>query len=80
MRRFFSFLLGSLVGALFGATIALLIAPSSGEELQARARDRIGNLRSEIQQAYEARVSQLEAELDSMRKRTSTPSKAKAEE
>lgn len=74
MRRFFSFLLGTVTGALFGATIALLIAPSSGEELQSRARDRFNNVRNEIQQAYETRVAQLESELESMRKRA--PEKA----
>ena len=69
MRRFFSFLLGTITGALFGAAIALLIAPSSGEELQARAKERFTHLKDEIQEAYEARVSQLEAELESMRKK-----------
>lgn len=82
MRRFFSFLLGTITGALFGAAIALLIAPSSGEELQARARERFTNLRNEIQDAYESRVAQLESELDSMRKRTAAKpeAEAKAEE
>lgn len=69
MRRFFSFLMGTITGALFGAAVALLIAPSSGEELQARARERFENLRGEIRDAYEARVEQLEAELESMRKK-----------
>lgn len=69
MRRFFSFLLGAATGAVFGAAIALLIAPSSGEELQSRARERFTNIRSELQEAYEARVAQLEAELEGMRKK-----------
>lgn len=68
MRRFFSFVLGSITGALVGAAIALLIAPSSGEQLQARARARLTNLRNEIKDAYESRVAQMEAELESMRK------------
>lgn len=78
MRRFFSFLLGSITGALFGAAIALLIAPSSGEELQARARERFSSLRNEIQDAYESRVAQLESELESMRKRTAAKPEAEA--
>lgn len=77
MRRFFSFLLGAITGAFVGAGVALLIAPSSGEELQTRARERFTKLRSEIQEAYESRVAQLETELDSMRKRS--PAKAEAE-
>lgn len=79
MRRFFSFVLGSITGALVGAAVALLIAPSSGEELQARARQRLTNLRSEIQEAYESRAAQMEAELDSMRKRKQPEPEAETE-
>jgi gas vesicle protein len=78
MRRLFSFLLGTITGALFGAAIAILIAPSSGEELQARARERVTNLRDEIQDAYQARVSQLEAELESMRKQPEPETEAES--
>ncbi len=69
MRRFFSFLAGTLTGALVGAAVALLFAPSSGAELQSRARERITSLRDEVREAYDARVAQLEAELESLRKR-----------
>lgn len=69
MRRFFSFLMGTLTGALVGATVALLLAPSSGEELQSRARERFVSLKDEVRQAYEARVAQLEAELETLRQR-----------
>lgn len=69
MRRFFSFLLGTIMGALVGAAVALLIAPSSGDELKARAKERITGIRDEIQEAYQERVSQLEAELENMRKK-----------
>jgi gas vesicle protein len=69
MRRFFSFLMGALTGALVGATVALLLAPSSGEELQTRARERFTTVKDEVRQAYEARVAQLETELESLRKR-----------
>ena len=68
MRRFVSFITGTICGALVGATIAILLAPSSGEELQQRARDRIASLREEIRQAYESRMAQLEAELEALRK------------
>ncbi len=69
MRKFFSFLSGAMIGALVGATAALLLAPSSGEELQARARERVMSLKDEVREAYEARVAQLETELESLRKR-----------
>lgn len=66
MRKFASFVFGSVMGTMFGAVIALLIAPSSGEELQARARERVRTLRDEVQNAYEVRTEQLQAELKAL--------------
>ena len=66
MRKFASFVFGSVMGAMFGAIVALLIAPSSGEELQARARARAATLRDEVQNAYELRAAQLQAELEAL--------------
>ncbi len=66
MRKFASFIFGTVMGALFGAVIALLIAPSSGEELQARAKERVSTLRDEVQNAYETRAAQLQAELEAL--------------
>ena len=54
------------MGAMFGAVVALLIAPSSGEELQARARVRVATLRDEVQNAYDIRTAQLQAELEAL--------------
>ncbi len=68
MRRYMSFVAGALAGALVGSIIAVLYAPASGEELQARARERLSALSDEIRQAYEARMAELEAELESLRK------------
>lgn len=68
MRRFMSFLAGSMCGALLGAVLALLLAPYSGEDLRQRTRDKLTGLREDIREAYDARREQLEAELDSLRK------------
>ncbi len=67
MRRFMSFLTGAMIGALVGSLTAILLAPVSGEELRARARDRAASFRDEIREAYEARVAQLEAEIEALR-------------
>lgn len=67
MRRFMSLVAGAVCGALVGATIALLIAPVSGEELRARAQERLATFTEEIRQGYEARKAQLEAELEALR-------------
>lgn len=69
MRRFFNFLAGALCGALVGGVTALLLAPYSGEELRDRARERADSLRHEVRDAYEARVAQMEAELEGLRGR-----------
>jgi gas vesicle protein len=67
MRRFMTFLTGVVFGAVIGAVTALLLAPSSGEELRTHARERFDDLTDEVREAYAARVSQLEAELESLR-------------
>ena len=47
MRRMFGFLIGITVGGLVGSTIALLLAPESGEELRSQLRDRGQNFFNE---------------------------------
>jgi gas vesicle protein len=68
MRRFTSFLAGSMCGALLGAVLALLLAPYSGEDLRLRTRERLMGLRDDVREAYDARREQLEAELDALRR------------
>ena len=68
MRRFMNFLAGVLCGALVGAVTALLLAPTSGGELQARIGDQMKSMSDEIRAAYENRMAQLEAELASLKK------------
>jgi gas vesicle protein len=72
MRRIMNFLAGAFCGALVGAVTALLLAPSSGEVLQERMRDRINAIGEEIRSAYDSRMAQLEAELASLRKAAPT--------
>jgi gas vesicle protein len=69
MRRFMTFLAGTICGALVGAVTALLLAPYAGEELRSRALDRIEVFRDEIREAYSTRAAQMEAELEALRNR-----------
>ncbi len=71
MQRFGNFVVGIVTGALVGSIAALLLAPMSGEELRTQAAERADAVRQDVLEAYEARVAQLEAELDRLRK---TPS------
>ena len=67
MRRMFGFLIGIFVGWLVGSTLALLLAPESGEKLRGELRARSTNFMGEIQSAAEVRRKQLEDQLAVMR-------------
>ncbi|MBL8062008.1 MAG: YtxH domain-containing protein [Anaerolineales bacterium] len=67
MRRMFGFLIGILVGSLVGATVALLLAPESGENLRGQLRDRGQNFLSDIRHSADARRIELRGRLESLR-------------
>ena len=67
MKRMFGFLIGIFVGALVGSTIALLIAPESGEKLRNQLRERGQNFMNDIQHAAESRKIELHSRVESLR-------------
>ena len=67
MRKMFGFLIGVFVGWLVGATIALLLAPESGEKMRGQIRSRSANFLGEIQSAADSRRSDLEKQLAALR-------------
>jgi gas vesicle protein len=67
MRRIFGFLIGIFVGGLFGSTIAILMAPASGEELRAKLRGRASGFVDEIRFAADTRRAELEQHLAELR-------------
>lgn len=67
MRRFFNFVAGAFIGAIFGSLAALLLTPYSGNRLREQFNDRLEGLRTEMNTAYQARRAQLEAELEALR-------------
>lgn len=75
MRKFFSFLMGTVMGALVGVTVALLLAPESGENLRGTIRQRLIALQDEVSHAASTRRIELEEKLASLRnpKKTSFP-------
>ena len=58
-----SFLEGIILGGLLGAVLALLFAPSSGENLRSQILTEIDKLRGEISQAANERRIELEQQL-----------------
>jgi gas vesicle protein len=67
MRKMFGFLIGVFVGGLVGSTIALLLAPESGDELRSELRERGQNFIGEVRQAVDTRRIELKDRLESMR-------------
>lgn len=71
MKKMFSFLSGSLCGALVGAVLALLLTPASGEELREGAKNRWQNALDEAQKARQETQKQLEAQYANLSKKAS---------
>ncbi|HUG33369.1 MAG TPA: YtxH domain-containing protein [Anaerolineales bacterium] len=67
MKRMFGFLIGILVGSLVGSTIALLMAPESGEELRGMIRLRGENFFNDVRHAADERRIELRHRLEEMR-------------
>jgi gas vesicle protein len=63
----FGFLIGILVGTLVGSTIALLMAPESGENLRGQLRDRGQGFMNDIRHAADSRRIELRGKLDTLR-------------
>jgi gas vesicle protein len=67
MRKIFSFLMGAIMGALVGVTLALLLTPVPGKDLQAQMQDKVQYFQSEVKSAAAARRAELEKQLAEMR-------------
>lgn len=67
MKRMFGFLIGITVGGMVGSTIALLMAPDSGEELRSRLRQRGQDFFYEVRHAADERRIELRQKLNDMR-------------
>ena len=67
MRKIFGFLIGVTVGGLVGSTIALLLAPESGQQLRGELRSRGEAFFNEVRHAADERRIELRQRLDAMR-------------
>jgi gas vesicle protein len=63
----FGFFIGIVVGALVGSTIALLMAPESGDALRSRLRDRGQDFVNDIRHASDTRRIELRDRLETLR-------------
>jgi len=67
MNRALNFLLGVVIGGFVGATVAIFLAPSSGEDLRSEIGVRTNRFRSEFAQAAADRRAELESQLAALR-------------
>jgi gas vesicle protein len=67
MRKVLSFLSGMITGSLVGAVVAILLAPTSGEEIRVQLQERASRLREDIKAVAEQRRAELKRELEVLR-------------
>jgi gas vesicle protein len=67
MKGLMNFLSGMVTGALVGATLAILLAPSSGDELRNQLQARADTIQTDVKQAAATRRTELEKQLAELR-------------
>ncbi len=67
MNKIINFVAGATLGALVGATAAILLAPMSGEELQTQIKDQVEQIQLEVKTAASDRRAELEDQLSTLR-------------
>ncbi len=68
MKRAINFIVGFTFGSLIGATVVMLITPTSGNELRGQFQTRIAELQDEVKSAANARRAEMEEQLATLRK------------
>ncbi len=66
MKYIFSFILGTTFGALGGAIVALLFAPSSGEELRSNIKTKADAEYAILQDQWQKGMQELQTRMDKM--------------
>jgi gas vesicle protein len=67
MNKFINFVAGATLGALVGASVSILLAPVSGEELQAQIKAQVEQIQLEVKNAATERRAELEEQLSTLR-------------
>ncbi len=67
MRGALSFIIGTILGALIGASLAILLAPTSGQQLRDQIGERTRNFSQEVEMAAQTRRAELEKQLAQLR-------------
>ena len=67
MRRAFGFLIGTVIGGIIGAGIALLLTPMSGRDLRYQINDRAQGVAASIRSAANTKRIELQERLETLR-------------
>jgi gas vesicle protein len=67
MNKAISFFSGVILGAMVGAAVAILLAPTSGDVLQKQILGRVESIQGEVRRASQERRQELEQQLAGLR-------------
>jgi gas vesicle protein len=67
MRRALGFFIGTLIGGIFGATVALLFTPSAGKDLRIQINESAQGLAANIRHAANSKRIELQERLETLR-------------
>jgi gas vesicle protein len=66
MKSVLPFALGTLIGALIGSALALLFAPSSGEELRANIKSKTDTQYARLQDEWQKGKQEIDTRMDKL--------------
>ena len=66
MKKAMAFIFGAVLGGVIGGITAILLAPSSGEELRSSIQKEVENIQIEIKEAALKKRAELEGQLEGM--------------
>jgi gas vesicle protein len=67
MKGFLNFMSGAALGSIVGAALAILLAPTSGDDLRSQMQERVQYIQAEMKSAAATRRTELEQQLATMR-------------
>jgi gas vesicle protein len=73
MRKFGSFMFGAMLGGIIGSTLAILLAPASGDEMRQRIEDYFKHIQEEVNRAADEKRAELEMQLNRLRSGENIP-------
>lgn len=66
MRKALAFTFGAIIGGILGAVTALMLAPSSGEQLRSSILKQVDRIQVEIKEAAQKKRVELEQQLEGL--------------